>query len=59
MRVSHGYMARGRQMVDATIVPVPKQRNSRDENEAMKAGQKPAEWKKKPAKLSQKDRDAR
>ena len=56
---AHGYMARGGQMVDATIVPVPKQRNSRDENEAVKAGQTPAEWKKKPAKLSQKDRDAR
>src|SRR3977135_306008 len=56
---AQGYMARGGQMVDATIVPVPKQRNSRDENEAVKAGQTPAEWKKKPAKLSQKDRDAR
>src|SRR6185312_15563003 len=56
---AHGYMARGGQMVDATIVSVPKQRNSRDENEAVKAGQTPAEWKKKPAKLSQKDRDAR
>ena len=56
---AHGYMARGGQMVDATIVAVPKQRNSRDENEAVKAGQTPSEWKKKPAKLSQKDRDAR
>jgi hypothetical protein len=28
-----GYIARGGQMVDATIVPVPKQRNSRDEND--------------------------
>jgi IS5 family transposase len=26
-----GYIARGGQMVDATIVPVPKQRNSRGE----------------------------
>ena len=34
-----GYAAaRGGQMVDATIVPVPKQRNSRDENEDVKAG---------------------
>src|SRR6202171_2797035 len=56
---AHGSMARGGQMVDATIVPVPKQRNSRDENEAVKAGQTPAEWKKKPANLRQKDRDAR
>src|SRR3954467_12795925 len=56
---AQGYMARGGQMVDATIVPVPKQRNSRDENETVKAGQTPAEWERKPAKLRQKDRDAR
>src|SRR4051795_2271084 len=29
---AHGYMARGGQMVDASIVPVPTQRNGRDEN---------------------------
>lgn len=54
-----GYIARGGQIVDATIVPVPKQRNSRDDNDTVKAGETPAEWKKKPAKLRQKDRDAR
>src|SRR6267154_4372581 len=43
-----GYMARGGQMVDATIVPVPKQRNSRDENDTVKAGQKPEDWEKQP-----------
>ena len=41
-----GYAARGGQMVDATIVPVPKQRNSRDENEDVKAGKTPRAWKK-------------
>jgi hypothetical protein len=46
-----GYMARGGQMVDATIVPVPKQRNSGDENEAVKAGRIPEAWDNKPAKL--------
>src|SRR3981081_516729 len=56
---AQGYMARGGQMVDATIVPVPKQRNSRDENETVKAGETPAEWEKKLAKLRQKDGDAR
>jgi transposase, IS5 family len=56
---AQGYMARGGQMVDATIVLVPKQRNGRDENETVKAGQTPADWEKKPAKLRQKDRDAR
>jgi transposase, IS5 family len=36
-----GYIARGDQMVDAMIVPVPKQRNSREENDAVKAGKTP------------------
>jgi transposase, IS5 family len=54
-----GYMARGGQIVDATIVPVPTQHNSRDENEAVKAGRIPQKWQNKPAKLRQKDRDAR
>ena len=54
-----GYIARGGQMVDATIVPVPRQRNSRDENEAVKAGTTPEDWEKHPAKNRQKDKDAR
>ena len=54
-----GYIARGGQMVDATIVPVPKQRNSREENEAVKAGKTPKGWQKNPAKNRQKDKDAR
>src|ERR1700747_1709961 len=44
-----GYIARGGQMVDATIVPVPKQRNSRDENDEVKAGKTPEAWEKNPA----------
>src|ERR1019366_4393314 len=54
-----GYIARGGQIVDATIVPVPKQRNTRKENEAVKAGQTPEDWEQKPAKNRQKDKDAR
>jgi IS5 family transposase len=54
-----GYIARGGQMVDATIVPVPKNRNTKEENEAVKAGQTPQEWAKNPAKNRQKDKDAR
>lgn len=54
-----GYIARGGQMVDATIVPVPRQRNSRDENDQVKAGTTPRDWKKRPAKDRQKDNDAR
>ena len=56
---ARGYIARGGQMVDATIVPVPRQRNSRDENEQVKAGTTPADWKKRPSKNRQKDKDAR
>src|SRR6266566_7213927 len=54
-----GYIARGGQIIDATIVPVPTQRNSRDENAELQAGRTPARWKQKPAKVRQKDRDAR
>jgi transposase, IS5 family len=54
-----GYIARGGQMVDATIVPVPRQRNSREDNETVKAGKTPQDWEKKPAKNRQKDKDAR
>ena len=53
------YIARGGRIVDATIVPVPKQRNTREENEAIKSGETPKAWKKKPAKNRQKDKDAR
>jgi transposase, IS5 family len=34
-----GYIARGGQIIDATIVSAPKQRNTHEENEAIKAGQ--------------------
>ena len=54
-----GYIARGGQMVDATIVAVPKQRNSREEKEAVKVGKTPESWEKNPAKNRQKDKDAR
>jgi transposase, IS5 family len=56
---AHGYIARGGQIVDATIVAVPKQRNDRDENTAIKAGEMPDGWAEDPHKLAQKDRDAR
>jgi transposase, IS5 family len=54
-----GYIARGGQIVDATIVSAPKQRNSREENETIKSGETPAGWEKKPTKNAQKDKDAR
>jgi IS5 family transposase len=54
-----GYLARGGQIVDATIIQAPRQHNSQDEKAAIKAGEIPQDWKDKPAKLAQKDRDAR
>lgn len=46
-------------LVDASFVEVPKQRNSREENATVKKGDVPEEWKDKPAKLRQKDTEAR
>ena len=54
-----GYIARGGQIVDATIVSAPKQRNTREENNTVKNGDTPEDWEKKPAKNRQKDKDAR
>ena len=54
-----GYLAIGGQIIDASIVAVPKQHNRRDENTKIKEGETPEGWKSKPAKLSQKDTDAR
>ena len=56
---SQGWLAMGGQMIDASIVPVPRQRNGRDENAAIKAGETPAGWDEKPARRRQKDTDAR
>ena len=56
---AQGWLAMGGQMIDASIVPVPKQRNGRDENAAIKAGETPKGWDDKPAKRRQNDTDAR
>ena len=54
-----GYIARGGQILDASIVAVPKQRNTREENKTIKGGETPEDWADKPAMRSQKDVDAR
>jgi IS5 family transposase len=54
-----GFLAMGGQIIDATIVAAPKQRNTEAEKKAIKEGCIPEDWKAKPAKLRQKDRDAR
>jgi IS5 family transposase len=54
-----GFLAMSGQIVDATIVAAPKQRNTIEEKKAIKEGRIPEGWKDKPDKLAQKDRDAR
>jgi hypothetical protein len=47
------------QLIDASIVPVPVQRNTREENRNIKQGEVPEEWQEQTHKLQQKDTDAR
>ena len=55
-----GYIPMSGQIVDATLVPAPKQRNSDGEKEAIKAGRTVEEiWPDEPNKAAQKDVDAR
>lgn len=54
-----GLKAQEGQIIDATIVEVPRQRNHKDENDQIKKDEPPEEWKKDKAKLRQKDVDAR
>jgi len=54
-----GYLAMGGQIIDATVVPAPKQRNTEEEKAALKEGRIPERGEDKPAKVRQKDRDAR
>jgi Transposase and inactivated derivatives len=54
-----GYIAMSGQIVDASLIAAPRQRNTQEEKQAIKEGRIPEEWKKKPAKLRHKDRDAR
>jgi transposase, IS5 family len=54
-----GYIAMSGQIVDASLIAAPRQRNTDGVKKAIKEGRIPDEWKDKPAKLRQKDRDAR
>jgi IS5 family transposase len=56
---AQGYLAMGGQIIDASIVAAPKQRNSREENAQVKAGEVPESFASKPARNRQKDKDAR
>jgi len=56
-----GYVAKTGQMIDATFVEAPRQRNSREENAKIKAGETPDGWDdpEQAAKRRQKDTEAR
>ena len=41
---SQGLQTRGGQIIDNTLVPVPMQSYTRDENEEIKAGRLPEGW---------------
>lgn len=54
-----GYEAHGGQIIDATLIPVPKQKMKQEEKELVKQGEIPEDWQAHPHKLAQKDLDAR
>jgi IS5 family transposase len=54
---THGFSAKKGQIVDASIVSVPVQRNTREENKQIRDGQVPEDWNE--PKRRQKDTDAR
>lgn len=56
---NQGFITRKGQIVDASFVEVPRQRNRRAENEAIKQGKVPDGWQDDPKRLSHKDLDAR
>ena len=56
---ARGHLATSGQIVDASIIAAPRQRNGEAEKAAIKEGRIPEGWAAKPKKLAQKDRDAR
>lgn len=54
-----GLIAHRGSIVDASFVEVPRQRNTRDENQDIRNGEIPEDWEENPDKLRQKDIDAR
>ncbi|CCA90670.1 IS5 family transposase [Novosphingobium sp. PP1Y] len=54
-----GYIPMSGQVIDASLLAAPRQRNTNAEKADIKAGRIPEHWKDKSAKLSHKDRNAR
>ncbi|MDP4576276.1 IS5 family transposase [Qipengyuania sp. G39] len=58
--LERGYLAMGGQIIDASVIPAPKQRITEDEKAQIKQGRTAKQiWKGQPAKAAQKDTDAR
>ena len=57
--IARGFTAQKGQIIDASIVAAPRQRNTRKENETIKTGEEPEQWADTPAKQRQKDTEAR
>jgi len=55
----HGFIPKGGQIIDASLVNVPRNRNKRDENKQIKEGKTPEGWDEQPNMKCQKDLDAR
>ncbi len=56
---AHGYRLQTGTLVDSSVVQVPRQRNSREENATLKSGEVPSDWKEQPHKLCPQDTEAR
>lgn len=54
-----GFEAKLGHIIDATLVEVPRQRNSREDNQTVKSGEIPESFKKNPNRARQKDMEAR
>ena len=59
MLEKQGVITKAGSIVDASFVEVPRQRNTKEENEIIKTGKVPSDWAKQPRKLCQKDTHAR
>lgn len=56
---AHALLLKPGKIIDASFVNVPRQRNTREENQQLKAGETPPAWQANPAIQRQKDPDAR
>jgi len=53
-----GYQAQGGQIIDATLIPAPKQKITKEEKKDLEQGQIPEKWQDNPHKAAQKDVNA-